>query len=464
MANIGERGSRNININERDRDLIRTRDEIQDMLNILSGGRSTHSPPTPQGPPNYPTSRHYSEYDPGGPLAGKFTPQLPQVDPLQAILAQLRQFTQGTSQMPRFNPQQLPTYDPNRFKNQAMSAVNEQFNPIINQILAQQSATQSRAATSQSTVRNLYNQLGAVEDRGAVADRTRYATSQAQSKNLYEDQRDQIAAGYARDAAAQRAEAKRLGIESLGLNEELTEQQGDMRFANQMSMQEQQAQQAAMSMQGNAQQDYDRAIANATRAEGIESSQDIGRQLEDYLAQSNTDLTGVRSQRAGSINDLMLKLADAAYQRDVANTQFGYQQQRDYLSDQNALFDRSSQAQNQQLDLAMKLLQLQGGGAGSAGSSAGEQKLNPWQETATFAEQLAPGRGSDIVSVIQGAMYERPEIWGRNEGNSAGVEMNPALFARLIADSQSAQQLDPNSKNALMQATQILYKLLYGVG
>ena len=455
----------NININERDRRLIKTRDEVRDMVNILQGKRSTHSTPMQQGPPNYPTSTHYSEYDQGGPLAGKFGPSTPQSNPLQTILSQLRSIMGGGGipQMPKFQPMQLPEYDPNRFKKLAMTSVDEQFNPIINQILAQQGQMKTRAGQNRTIVQSLYNQLGNVEANEANVAKGQYDAAQKQSSQLYNDQRAQIAAGYARDAAAQRAEAKKLGIESLGLNEELAKQQGDQNFTNSLAAQDQQAQQSALQMQGNAAQQYDRAIANATRAEGIQAGQDISSQLENYLSQSNTDLAQTRSQRAGSINDLMMKLADAGYQRDVANTQFGYQQQRDYLSDASGLAKSQADQQQNQIDLALKLMQMQGTGAGGPGSS-GSQNMNPLQQTASFAEQISPGHGSDIISVIQGAMNERPEIWGRNEGNSAGVKMNPALFAKLVADSQSAQNLDPNSRNALMQATLVLYKLLYGVG
>jgi len=397
--------------------------------------------PMLQGPPNYPTSRHYSEYDQPGPPGG---------DPTEQIYRQLQQLM-NPSQGLRFNPINLPEFDPNQYKGQAEAAVNAQFSPVIQDILRQQGAARTRAAGNKQEVAGMYAGLANSINADTTATNRSYDAAQAESKKLYSDERNRIAAGYAADAAAQRAAAKRLGIQNLGqgVEQEIAQQQGDQRFAEQLGSQQMQSTQGALGMQQSAAGDYDRAIANASRAEGAEVQQDITRGLEDYLSQSNTNLSQVRSQQAGSINDLMMQLANAAYQRDTANQQFQYQQQRDYIGDQNSLFDRQ-----------MKMQQLVAELAGGQGQQ-GEQKLNPWQQTASFAEQLQPGQGSDIVAALQGAMNERPEIWGRNEGNSAGVEMNPALFAKLVADSQSAEGID---RNVLMQVAQELYRLLYGMG
>lgn len=396
-------------------------------------------PPIPMaGPPNYPSSRHYTEYDPGGPLGP------PAPDPRLQILKQLQELLQGSGRQQPFQAQSLPSFDPNRYKSQAEQAVNAQFNPIISNIMSQQGAARTRAGQNRQAVSNMYAGLANSMNADAVTTGKQYDAAQAESSKLYTDERNRIAAGYAADAASQRAAAKRLGIENLGLDQELAQQQNDQRFADELGSQQMQSSQSALGMQQAAAQDYDRAMANASKAEGNEAQQDIIRGLEDYMTQSNSDLANVRSQQAGSVNDLMMKLAQAQYQSDVANTQFQYQQQRDYVGDQNSLFDRQLKMQEMMASLA---------------GSQGDEKLNPWQQTGLFAEQLQPGHGSDIVAALQGAMNERPEIWGRNEGNSAGVQMNPALFAKLVADSQSAKGVD---RNALMQVAQQLYFLLYG--
>lgn len=390
----------------------------------------------------------YEDYNYGGPAQP--------TNPIQQILAQLQQLMGGQDrtqyQIPSFKPIQLPQFNPNAYKQQAEAAVDAEYNPIIQEIRNQQSATQQRSTANRAAAGRDYAAMAASLNADAVTQGRQYDAAQAQSKNLYEDERNRIAAAYAADAAAQREEAKRLGTEALGTGEAIAKQTADQRFAEQLGSQQMQSSQTALEQQQQAAQTYDKQIAGATRAEGAEVQQDLARQLEDYMTQSNQNLVETQSQRAQSLNSLMMQLAQAAYQRDVANTQFGYQQQRDLIGDQNALYDRGYRQQQDQLDLALKLMEMQGA------ASQSDEKLNPWQQAATFAEQLRPGQGSNIIGAIQSAM-QRPEISARSKGDP--VAMNPALFARLIADDPASQGLD---RNSLMQVAQEIYRLLYGVG
>lgn len=423
------------------------------------------SQPQPQGPPNYPT---YPE------ARTPNTPSLP--DPRQRIMQQISELLQQDSKMPQYQPQQLrlpqfdpvslPQFDPNRFKKQATQSVNEQFNPIINDLIRQQGQAQGRATSAKQELGTLYGGLSAAHAADAKTTQQSYDATQAQSKALYDQERNRIAAGYAADQAAQRQEAKRLGTEALGVNEAIAAQNADKQFADQMQSQQMQSTQGALGQQEAAAMDYDRSMAQAAKYEGAEAQRDVMSDLEDYMSESATNIAGVKSQAAGSITDLMNKLAEATYQRDAQNAQFGYQQQRDYIGDALAqqqfayqqerdrigdtdrLFERELQAKMAELEMLQN----------SAGAGASGDKLNPWQQVATFAESLRPGQGQDVVSAIQGAMNERPEIYARSKEDP--VAMNPALFAKLIADSQSAGSVD---RNTLMMVSQELYRLLYGV-
>jgi len=377
------------------------------------------------------------------------TPQIPTgSNPVQSILAQLQKLMSGGGpNMPTFQPMQMPTFDPNRFKKEAEQSVSAQYDPIIQQIQAQQGQTQQRARQNRVSLRDLY--AGAVNDINAesAVGQKQFDASQAQSKQLYTDERNKIAAGYAADAAAQRAEAKRLGTEALGVNEALGQQTADKQFADQMASQQMLSSQDALEQQQQAAGQYDRSIASATRQEGINSQEDIMKQLEDYMSQSNSDLANTRSQEAGSISQLAQQLAQQGYDRDAQNAQFQYQQQRDYIGDQQNLMKQQQDYLLAQLDAAQK-----------AQSGSGNEQLNPWQQVAGFAEQIDPGQGSNLVAAIQKAMNERGEIYARSKDDTP---MNPALFAKLIADYPENSNLD---RNSLMQVSQILYKLLYGNG
>lgn len=456
MANAAERGggSRNTrNINLSDNDLMRLM--MQGQPGNVTGGSNMPDPllrglsNSPLSPGDALAKQRQMERDSFGIApANAGGPQIPTgTNPVQEILAQLQKLMSGGGiQPPKFQPIQMPQFDPNRFKKEAEQSVNAQYNPIINQITAQQGQTQQRARQNRVGVRDLY--AGAVNDINAqsAVGQKQFDASQAQSKQLYTDERNKIAAGYAADAAAQRSEAQRLGTEALGVNEALSKQTADKQFSDQMSSQQMLSSQNALEQQQQAAGQYDRSIASATGQEGINAQQDIMKQLEDYMSQSNSDLANTRSQAAGSISQLMQSLAQQGYQRDSSNQQFQYQQQRDYIGDQQNLM-------KQQQDALLAQLQA----AATTQNSSGQQ-LNPWQQVAGFAEQIDPGQGSQLVAGIQKAMNERGEIYARSKDETP---MNPALFAKLVADYQGNSNLD---RNSLMQVSQILYKLLYGNG
>ncbi len=391
-------------------------------------------------------------HPPNGPAPVNNEPSMsaPGTNPMQKIMSQLQQLLASGPGGPgssSFQPMQMPTFDPNRYKKQAETAVNSEFDPIIQQIMAMQKQTQGRANTNKSAVAGLYQ--GAVNDINVGAGQTQkdYDSTEAASKQLYTDERNRIAAGYAADANSQRAEAKRLGTEALGVNEAIAKQNADKNFADQLGSQQMQSSQQALGQQEQGAADYDKAIAQATRQEGIDAQGSIMQQLEDYMSQSNSDITSTRSQAAGATNDLMMKLAQAAYDRDAQNAQFQYTQQRDYMGDQKDLYEMQRQALMDQLEAA----------SNAGGSAAGQDKLNPWQSVASFADQVDPGQGQDLVAAIQAAMNGRPEIYARSKGDP--VDMNPALFAKLIADYPGNEDMD---RNQLMMVSQELYRLLYG--
>jgi hypothetical protein len=454
----------NININERDWQKIYKQgptgvpapNQAAGLLGLLAQQQNKPVSTAPFNPmltgaemidPNrmnpYATGRYNGTGQPGRPSVTQ------QTNPMEAIMSQLAKLMEQSPPQIQFDPVELPSFDPNKFKGQATEIVNEQFNPIINDLLNQQKSTQTRAKGNQKAVGDMYNQLASYLGQESATTNKGYDQAQAESKTLYTDERDKIAGMYAADAAAQRAEAKRLGTEAFGTPDAIAQQNADKQFADQMASQQMQSTQTAYGQQQQAAGDFDRAMQGAARSEGGEAQQDIIRQLEDYMTQSDTNLAETRSQQAGSISDLMMKLAQGTYDRDLQNAQFGYQQQRDYIGDQNQLYDRN-------LDLQLKQLELMQAATGANGTSS--EKLNPWQSVAQFSEQLQPGQGQNIVAALQQAMNERPEIYARSKEDP--VPMTPALFAKLIGDSQAAGSLD---QNALRMAAQELYRLLYGM-
>jgi hypothetical protein len=427
---------------------------IPGMLGALNAQRA----PKPVMAPAFNPMQNISDFvDPNRmhPQNGMPTPQTPATpaqSPLQDLMRQITDLMGSKPPNIQFDPISMPKYDVNQFKGQAEQIVGDQYNPIIQDLLNQQKGMQQKAGTNQKAVGDLYNQLAAYAGQDVNTSNQQYDTAQAQSKQLYTDERSKIAAQYAADAANQKAEAKQLGTQAFGTGDVIAKQTADRQFMDQQSSQQMQAQNGALESQQTSAADYSRAMQGAARSQGAEGQQNIIQQLSDYMTQSDSNLAQTRSQEAGSVADLMTKLADSTYQRDAANTQFGYQQQRDYIGDQNTLYGN-------EMDLKMQQLQAMQTAQTAAGSSA--TKLNPWQQTATFADQLQPGHGQDFVAAIQKAMSQRQEISGINPTGPDGqpVKMNSALFAQLIGDSEAAGGLD---RNKLMMVSQELYKLLYG--
>lgn len=372
---------------------------------------------------------------------------------MSEIMSQITKLLNEGPPNPQFDPISLPSFNPGQFQGQAQGIVNKQFDPIIRNLKAGQVATQGRAKNNQKAVGDMYNQLAAYMGQQGVEAGKTYDAAQKQSDTMYNDERDKIAGMYAADAAAQRKEAQRLGTEAFGTGDAIAQQNNDKNFQAGQLGESKLAHNQAFEQQQLATQDYDKQMQGAARSEGGEAQQSIIRQLEDYMNQSDTNIAGVQSQAAGSVQDLMMKLAQGTYDRDAANAQFGYQQQRDYIGDQNNLYDKN-------LDLMMKQLEL-GQTATGANGSGGSEKLNPWQSTAQFADQLDPGNGEKYIQAIQQAMSQRQELSGVNPIGPDGqpIKMTPALFAQLIADSQASQGMD---KNKEMMVAQQLYSLLYG--
>lgn len=377
-------------------------------------------------------------------------------NPLSDIMSQITKLLNQGAPNIQFDPISMPKFDPTAYQGQATDIVNKQFDPVVANLRQQQTNTQHRAQGNQKAVGDMYSQLAAYMGQQGQDAGKQYDAAQAQSKQVYTDSRDQMAGMYAADAAAQRKEAQRLGTQAFGTNDAIMQQNSDKQFQAQQQAQQMQSEQAALEQQQQSAQTYDNQMAGAAKSQGAEGQQAIIQQLQDYMTQSDTNIAGVQSQAAGSINDLMMKLAEGTYQRDAQNAQFGYQQQRDYIGDQNNLYKNNLDAMMQQLQMAQTAQQQQmNGGLGA------NAKLNPWQQTGLFADQLDPGKGQDYVAAIQQAMSQRQELSGVNPVGADGqpIRMTPALFAQLIADSQASQGLD---KNKEMMVAQQLYSMLYG--
>jgi hypothetical protein len=360
----------------------------------------------------------------------------------------------GEPLAPSWHPMELPEFNPNAYKGQAQQLVGQQYDPIIHELMAQQGTMKNRAAANSKAVGNAYVDLARYTVGQQRDNYAGYQNAEAATKSAYQDQRNQVAAMYAQAAADQQNEAKQLGIQDLGTQQNLAQQKSDQMFSNDIAGQQANAEQAAFDLQQQSQLGYDRAAGAAALAEGQGRRADIQTQLMDYLAKSGMQIADTRSTEAGAANQLMMQLAQAAYGRDSENAKFQYQQQRDQIGDANQLAQFDQQGQMNQLDMALKMQQLQQG----ANPQQDPASMSPWQKVANFAAQVQPQQAPDLISALQEAMQNNPQIYAPDPN---GVRMNPALFAKLVLDSPGGDNVDQNS---LAMIAQELYRQLYGTG
>jgi hypothetical protein len=184
-------------------------------------------------------------------------------------------------------------------------------------------ATSNRAHRNQSQAKQMYGD--AAKDIAAQMPEITNQMAQAsqETQNRYDSTQQALQGEYNQQAAAQAALYKKLGIQAAA-PEASQQAMDDQAYFQQQSKSDESNALQLLSQMKNADVSYNRQSADNTRLAGINTAQDIGNQLEDYLLQANDKMAGLQSGRQSSIGAALAQLQQADAQRvdQQNNTKF----------------------------------------------------------------------------------------------------------------------------------------------
>lgn len=295
-------------------------------------------------------------------------------------------------------------------KKLAESQVGAQFDPQISALQSEINTHSRRGERSANTAKDMYgslakdylSQLPAMTEQFAAEDRStdqRYDQAQAQMQDQYSKQ-----------AAEQEAVLKRLGIQAAAPEASQQSQDDQAYFQNQMES-DQQAAISALNEQQNAQKDYQQNLGSNAKMAGVNSYNDIMGELQDYLGQAGSQLTGLRTQKSSAIAALL--------------AQMQAQDQQNQQSQQQQQFDNMMKMFNFQLDATKASgVGKQGGsgfgsGDGLAGITSGRQGASNYLAS-QYPDQ--PILASHLMQQLNDVLANKDVVSGKfmlDKGNPA---------------------------------------------
>lgn len=189
----------------------------------------------------------------------------------------------------------------------AESQVGAQFDPQITGLQNEITTRSKRAGRNQQTARDMYGSLAKDFLAELPAMTAQFAAEDQAANQRYDQAQQQMQGEYDEQAAEQAAVLKRLGIQAASQDASQQAMEDQAYFQNQSEM-DQQAALSALNEQQMAQTNYQQNMGSNARMAGENTAQDIGQQLEDFLSQANSQLTGLRSQKASAIEALLAQM------------------------------------------------------------------------------------------------------------------------------------------------------------
>lgn len=243
-----------------------------------------------------------------------------------------------------------------------------QFDPLIRELEGQISATTKRGKANQKEARQMYNALARDIAAQMPEITNQMAQASREAEQRYNDTQAALQNEYNKQAEAQAALFKKLGIQAAAPEASQQAMEDQTYFQNQIRSDKAAALQLLDEME-NADVSYNRETANNTRLAGENTAQEIAAQLEDYLQQANSKLGGLRAGRQSAIQAMLAQLQQQDQER-IARQE---QQEYDRLMD---LFNLQMKMQQMQQDALNKRLQNQGLFKGTNGPSGAANYLS----------------------------------------------------------------------------------------
>lgn len=320
---------------------------------------------------------------------------------------------------------------------QAAKQAGLQFDPQINALIGERSATKSRAGKNRKEIGSLYSGL-ADEYLGDVKT-SKKATNEAKKaeKSAFDQLQKSITGEYSSQLDNQSQELKNLGL-GAALADSTKGQKEDLDFLRGLNSTESAAQQRSIDLSGLADTSYYQKGSDVAKHEGAETISDLMSQLEDYMRQTGSDLTSLRGQKAGTIENLFNQL-----QSGQANNESEFENQRWNRLLQIAQFQRGLQNDS--------LSQM------AAGSKTNTPTKGLEGAFAVLQDSLG-GNSQRSINGLMNLLQQQQFREGRFEsGNKDIVEMTPENAAYMARQYASQQKLSPQETDALVKAVYAYY-------
>lgn len=321
---------------------------------------------------------------------------------------------------------------------QATGAAGAQFDPLISELEAQIAGTTRRGNRNQREAKQMYNALA--QDIAAEMPQitNEMAAASQETEDRYNQTQNELQNQYNQQAQQQAELFQQLGIQAAA-PEASQQSMEDQAYFQQQSKTDEQAAIDLLNQMTQSDVAYNRQSAQNTRLAGVNTAQDIGRQLEEYLQTAGGELSGLRAGREGAIQSMLAQLQQQDAQRITSAEESEY----DRLMDMFNLQLDMQKMQQDQLGSQQNQESLFSGTSGPAGASNYLSEIYGSNNTFT---------SNEIMNAINDVMSQPEVVSGRYEtgeedqyGNPQTSKVTDEYLTDLLRQYMTEGDLDPDT-------------------
>ncbi len=232
---------------------------------------------------------------------------------------------------------------------QATGAAGAQFDPLIQQLQGQINQTTKRGKANQAEAKQMYGDL-ATDIAAQMPEITnQMAAASKEAEGRYDQASQFLQDQYNKQAQDQAGILNQLGIQAANPAASQQAKEDQAYFQGQNKLDENAALQLLSEMK-NSDVAYNRQSADNTRLAGVNTAQDIGAQLEDYLQTAGDKMAGLQSSRNSAIQSMLAQLQQQDAERVQDSESQQYNQLMDLFNLQLKMQDMANSAQKTTAD------------------------------------------------------------------------------------------------------------------
>lgn len=324
----------------------------------------------------------------------------------------------------------------NLLMQQATGTAGSQYDPLIAELAGEMARTEKRGKANQGEAKQMYNAL-ATDIAGEMPDITsRMAQATDETQQRYDNTQGELKGQYDKQAAEQAALYKQLGIQAAtpGASEQAKDDQAY--FQQQSQTDEDAALQMLQEMQ-QGDVSYNQQSSDNTRLAGVNTAQDIGAQLEEYMQGAGSKMAGLQAGKDSAVSAMLAQLQQQDAERMASQEETEYGRLMDMFN------------------LQLKMQEMQGKQASDAQNSQLFKGTNGPSGASNYLSQMY-GSGDTfssnaIMDVLTGVMSSPEAVSGKYQspdlkdsmGNPATMTTSPEYLTDMLRNRM--QEGDPES-------------------